>query len=381
MSMWIYLSQTLLVSVVVLILLRNQHWVLRLQTLIWMSAVSVIALYYGLSEQLRFYSNDQVFYDDIVRNFSRDVQVLDVDWWMSLSRLPYTLPAFVLYSIGISSALALKTVSLICLLWLTNDVLKNVQSRTSSRTLISCLLTACGTIGCFYSVLALRETLMMLLATRFFLTRSPATRLSVIVLLFMLRPHLSVSLAVAAVISAAWRHARGRRPESVLTVSSFVIAGSWIGYWLYSFGNSYLASAIGQFGHTWGIQPVTRIASNFFGVQFLTARSETVEFSLLSLVLLRLILVETVLIPTLFILLVFMKPHRLNEQRTTLLLAFTIYVGLVTNTDFNSFRQNIPFMTSMGLAVLAMLPNRRSMSSSPGTELRPSLPIGDRVGT
>jgi len=368
MTNWLYLTQTFLIAATIFLLVRGQHWVLRAQTAMWMVAVSLIFLRYGSSEQLVFYSNDQVIYEGIVRNFASEARTSDLGWWTSISRIPYTLPAFMLHSLGISPALALKTVSLVCLLWLTNDVLKTVRPNTDSRVIITCLFTACGTIGVFFSTLALRETMMMLLATRFFLTKSPVTRVTVLLLLLLLRPHLGVCLAIASLVVATWRQLRDKRPESVVSALVFVIVGSLAGYQLYSLGNSYLAGAIGMFGHEWGIEPVTRIASNYFGVQFLTAKSETVEFSLLSLVLLRLVLVETVLIPTLFTVFAFVRPHRLNEQRTTLLLAFAIYVGLVTNTDFNSFRQNIPFMPVMGLAVLAMLPARTARTINVGAE-------------
>ena len=46
------------------------------------------------------------------------------------------------------------------------------------------------------------------------------------------------------------------------------------------------------------------------------------------------------------------RPQLANTQSRLVLLSFSIYVGLVTNTDFNSFRQNIPFMAVMGLVIL-----------------------------
>ncbi|MFZ9623053.1 MAG: hypothetical protein ACO3B6_05430, partial [Ilumatobacteraceae bacterium] len=49
---------------------------------------------------------------------------------------------------------------------------------------------------------------------------------------------------------------------------------------------------------------------------------------------------------------VLVRPHRATANTRLVLVAFSIYVGLVTNTDFNSFRQNIPFMAVMGLVIL-----------------------------
>jgi len=137
-------------------------------------------------------------------------------------------------------------------------------------------------------------------------------------------------------------------------VATAIIGSSVIGWWLYSYGVTYTSGIQGFFSRSWGISIITRIASNFFGLQFLTVRSETVEFSLLSLLLLRLILIETILIPSLFTLRILTRPNSLNQQSMLIATSFAIYVGLVTNTDFNSFRQNIPFMPVMGLSILAM---------------------------
>jgi len=60
------------------------------------------------------------------------------------------------------------------------------------------------------------------------------------------------------------------------------------------------------------------------------------------------------LIPSLFTLRILTRPNSLNQQSMLIATSFAIYVGLVTNTDFNSLRQNIPFMPVMGLSILAM---------------------------
>lgn len=335
------------------LLLRDKHWVLRIQVLVWTAATAAIAVRYGLIEQLNFYSNDQRYHTDVVRAFI--YQLNDVDFLVSGSRLPYTLPAVILNLIGIDPTLALKTVSIVCLLTLTNGFLFLLDGRNLRTQFLTLLLIGCGTIGLFYSVLALRETMMMLVVTRVFRTRSPAERAFLILCAYLLRPHLAVSLLVAQLLVWLWQGIRGAKLQSVFTVTAVAISGSLIGYYLYSYGLNALFGVRDTFGHEWGIEPVTRIASNYFGLQFLTANSETVEFSLQSLLLLRVILVETILTPTMFTLLVFARSRRLSSQHVTLLLAFSIYISLVTNTDFNSFRQNIPFMPIMGLTVLQVL--------------------------
>jgi len=131
---------------------------------------------------------------------------------------------------------------------------------------------------------------------------------------------------------------------------------------VFSFGLQYQSGIGDVFGHTWGISPVLRIASNYVGLQFLTVRESTVELSITSLLLLRLLLSETIIIPLLLTTVVILtRRHTLLMQ--SVMWSFGIYVGIVTNTDFNSFRQNIPFMPVMGLVVLLAWQEHRERRS------------------
>jgi hypothetical protein len=99
--------------------------------------------------------------------------------------------------------------------------------------------------------------------------------------------------------------------------------------------------------------------SNLVGLQFLTAQESTVPTSIASLLGYRVFLSETIAIPTIF-LVVTLLSTRLSDLGRIVLWSFSIYLGLVTNTEFNSFRQNIPFMPMMGLVVLTEFERRRS---------------------
>ena len=378
MSLNLYVTQIIGIAAVLLILLRHQSWVLQAQVIVWSIGTAAIALRFGLVEQLSFYSNDQRQYTNIVRTFSDYFSIPDVDWWMSLSRFPYTLPAFVIHSVGIEPALALKTVSLMCLLLLTHYMLSAIQPLGRMRAVVTILFTGCGMIGLFFSALALRETMMMLLATRFVQTNSSPYRFFIATLLLLLRPHLAVSLVMGALLVWGFQSLRRSRRETLMLVVIAVVGGSLAGWLLYSVGVSFALGSQSFLSHSWGIQPVIRITSNFFGLQFLTVGSHTVEFSLQSLLLLRLILVETILIPSVFTLLIVTRPHRMHYRSMLITTSFSIYVGLVTNTDFNSFRQNIPFMPVMGLVILAMT------GSTPKESTRPRiansrLPVAKRI--
>ncbi|MFM8265301.1 MAG: hypothetical protein ACKOAI_04450, partial [Acidimicrobiia bacterium] len=59
------------------------------------------------------------------------------------------------------------------------------------------------------------------------------------------------------------------------------------------------------------------------------------------------------------------------------LLAFTIYSSVVIGTEFNSFRQNIPFMPLMGLVALGVIGSRTDDSTLKSVES--SSPYSARV--
>jgi hypothetical protein len=365
----LYFAQVVLIGGSALLLLRRSPLILQLQVVIWMIGVTVVALRFGLNEQLNFYSNDQRYYVDIVKQISLSNVVLDVDWLLSYSKIPYTLPAGILAAMGIAPSLALKAISLFSLLLLTRLVLASFLPQTLRTTLITVFFTACGGIGLFYSILALRETMMMLFATYFLVSKVPATRVVALVMLLLLRPHLAASLLVGAFFVAVWESMRSRRHESTMSIALLTLLSVVGGYLLFSAGLWWQYRLVGVVGHQWGIAAVTRAASNFVGLQFLTARSETVEFSLASLLALRILLPETLFIPLGFMLTLLLRPAATTTIGRTALVSLAMYVGLVTNTEFNSFRQNIPFMAVMGIVILgAWTPDQRQSRDTPAAE-------------
>jgi hypothetical protein len=366
MSSQLYIAQVVLLGGVALLLLARSSLILRLQVVVWMIGVTVLVLRFGSTEQLNFYSNDQRYYVDIVKQISLSNVILDLDWLLSYSKIPYTLPAGILAAIGIAPSLALKTISLLCLLLLTRLILDTFRPQTVRATLLTVFFTACGGIGLFYSILALRETMMMLFATYFFVSKVPTTRVIALVLLLLLRPHLAAALLVGALFVQVWEALRNHRRESTLSVAMLAVLSVVGGYLLYMFGLWWQYRLVGAVGHQWGITAATRAASNFVGLQFLTARSETVEFSLASLLALRILLPETILIPLGFMLALLLRPAVTTTVGRTALVSLAMYVGLVTNTEFNSFRQNIPFMAVMGIVILhAWTPSKSQTRDTP----------------
>jgi hypothetical protein len=223
-------------------------------------------------------------------------------------------------------------------------------------------LSATTLIGVFFASLGLRDTTMMLFVLWFFISPSTAVKVSTLIGLGLLRPHLAAAVLVGSLVALFLHKVRHKSAAPPLINFTYFAAAPVLGYYVYSLGLQFQYSLSGVFGHTWGISPVLRIASNYVGLQFLTVRESTVEFSIASLLLLRLLLSETIIIPLLFTVAVLVtRRHSLLMQ--SVMWSFGIYVGIVTNTDFNSFRQNIPFMPVMGLVVLLAWKEHRQSRS------------------
>lgn len=353
----LYLIQLLLLVGLGLIVLRNHHLFLRLQVLVWGLLNLLIVVRYGLSGQLNFYSNDQRYYVSVVESIVSDGFTLDVDWWLTASRFPYTIPGVLLAFIGIDPALALKTVSLIFLVAATKLIFTVANVVSVRQAFTSAYVSAVGTIGIFFSTLALRETAMMYLVLMAVVGKNPSTRLFSLVLLLLLRSHLAVALLIGFVLVSLWRFLNRQGTWSPLRAVGAITGGSLAGYALFAIGFQYQTGVSSIFGHQFGLRPVARIVSNYVGLQFLTAYEESIEFSVSELLVSRLLFSETVFIPlAFFAVVIFSKQLTASVQWT--LLTFAIYVGLVTNTEFNSFRQNVPLMPLMGLAVYTALQRR-----------------------
>jgi hypothetical protein len=368
--------QAALITGVIYFFLRDKSLALRLQVLTWFVGTVSMAWQFGLVEQLNFYSNDQRFYTNVVWSFSTAGVPWDVNEWLDL-KVPYTVAALPLVVAGIHPTLALKAVSLVCLLMLTSSVLGSSHPKTFSNQVITLWLTACGMIGGFFSLLALRETMMMLFVFRFATSESPLTRVISLVALCFLRPHLATAVFAAEILMVAWRFVRGRLNLGAAETPGLLAFGVMVGTTLWSLGTAGFSNLRTPFSGGWGIVHATRVASNFGGFQFLTVPEDTVNYSLTRLLLLRLVLNETIVIPVAFTVACLFFSHRLNDRARFTLLAFTIYASVVIGTDFNSFRQNIPFMPLMGLVVLGVIRSRNADKSLTTDE--PSLRHSPRV--
>jgi len=84
-----------------------------------------------------------------------------------------------------------------------------------------------------------------------------------------------------------------------------------------------------------------------------------------------------VIIPLGFTVVCFLLGHQTTNRHRFTLIAFAVYVSIVTNTDFNSFRQNIPLMPMMGLVILDAIENLRQSRTTAQQQVT-TLPVASR---
>jgi hypothetical protein len=353
----LYISQVIVIGATLLFICRASKY-LQLQILFWSLLTCIIALRYGISGQRIFYSNDQQYHAELIEEIIANGMPIDTDWWLQRARIPYVFPAAAFALAGIEPLLALKLVSLLALLLLTSQIQRTLALESVPRLLIPAFITSTAAVGVFFSALGLRETTLMLFVFWFFTRASPVVRYGSLCCLLLLRPHLAAAVLLGSLATTIVRRFRSKHSISPIRNFALALSGPLIGYYLYALGLEYQTGLQGIYGHNWGIQPVLRIVSNFFGLQFLTANELSLGLSIRSLLLLRIVFSETVLIPLLFTLAVLLVRQQ-SRLMQSVMLSFGIYVGIATNTDFNSFRQNIPFMPVMGLIVFLTWQERR----------------------
>lgn len=235
MTTSLYVIQLVVISAVLFVVFRDEQRVMRLQLLAWLVLTTLIRIRYGLVEQANFYSNDQRYYVSVVEAIVFDGVPLDVDWWLSASRIPYTMPAALLTLTGIAPILALKTVSLIYLLLTTRLLLTKIQGLNLRGSLGAVYIMAVGGIGIFFSSLALRETSMMFFVAVVFTTSSLSSRLMALTMLTLLRPHLATAILIGYLIVFVLRRNKARNCKwSPIHAVYAMVLGPVIGYVLFS---------------------------------------------------------------------------------------------------------------------------------------------------
>jgi hypothetical protein len=225
-----------------------------------------------------------------------------------------------------------------------------------------------GPLFIFLSTLGLRDLEIALAATYFFIGQNRHLKQLSLFVLIPLRPHLAVALTFGWLVSKFIKQFQFKKTYVVLTfltIVSFALGG--YGYVIgrnLQFGNAVIAPEIFQQSSWW------RFFSNLVGLQFLAFDGETLNMSIFRLLALRLFFVDSFLVPICFVITLMAQKIEHSVLRVQVFLSFTFFLGLAAQTDFNSTRQNLPFLSTMGvLALLGLLKRNNEVKNGEPTKV------------
>jgi hypothetical protein len=276
-------------------------------------------------------------------------------------------PVRLLNIFGIEPILATKFLQAICLLLLYRVCVKFLESNNLTVRLAHAIFFA-GPLFIFMSTLGLRDLEIALAATYFFIGQNRHLKQLSLLVLIPLRPHLAVALTFGWLVSKFIKQFQFKKTYVVLTfltIVSFALGG--YGYVIgrnLQFGNAVIAPEIFQQSSWW------RFFSNLVGLQFLAFDGETLNMSIFRLLALRLFFVDSFLVPICFVITLMAQKIEHSVLRVQVFLSFTFFLGLAAQTDFNSTRQNLPFLSTMGvLALLGLLKRNNEVKNSEPTKV------------
>jgi hypothetical protein len=188
---------------------------------------------------------------------------------------------------------------------------------------------------------------------------------------FLLRPHLAVALGFGFILSSVY--SQWKPKFQTFTISAFALLSYGVGtitYWIGAVvqkgaGFETPSTVFSQF-------KFSQLAANFFGLQFLALNSpeaSIVATSTSALLISRIVFFDTLFIPVLFLMALYRHPEFLTKQKFLTLQAFIFFYGVVSQTSFNSTRQNIPFLACMGLLAVADIEHFRKIKSKVAPKL------------
>ena len=334
---------------------------------IWL--VGVIAIYARYrADQVLFYSNDQVFHQQVIEIYL-PLDGFQVSAVIGLRYL-LTFPVYLISLLGFNAMLTIKFLQLSALLLVYKRSQQFMVNQSLNVRFWQLPLIA-GPILMFMSLLSLRDVLLAYFALVFVTSIPLGYRILGLSGAFALRPHLGVALAFGFVIShfySRWKPKLHSFSISIIALLSYVLGT--IAYWI---------GAVIQQGANYD-SPNTvftqfkfsQLGANFLGLQFLALNNSEdglVAASTFTLLISRLVLFDTLLIPVLFIAAVFKHPQYLTKQKVMTIQAFLFFYGVVSQTTWNSTRQNIPFLACMGLLAVADIEHFRKIKATVAPKL------------
>jgi hypothetical protein len=334
---------------------------------IWL--IGVIAIYARYKDgQVLFYSNDQEFHR-LVIEYYLPVEGIQIREVTSLRYL-LTVPVYFVSLLGFDAMLIIKFLQLSAILLL----YKRSQQFLSEQSLqirFWQLPLIAGPILIFMSLLSLRDVMLAYFSLLFVTSNDYKSRLIGLSGAFLLRPHLAVALGFGFILSSIYSRWKPKFQSIAFSaVALFSYGIGTIAYWI---------GAVVQNGVSFDTPRTvfsqfkfSQLAANFFGLQFLALNNPDraiVDASTFALLLSRLVFFDTLLIPVLFLIAIFRHPEFLTKQKVLIFHAFMFFYGVVSQTSFNSTRQNIPFLACMGLLAVADIEHFRKIKAKVAPKL------------
>ncbi len=328
---------------------------------IWL--VGVVAIYARYREgQVLFYSNDQDFHKLII-DYYIPVEGIHLNAFFGL-RYVLTIPVYLIALLGFNAMLLLKFIQLVFLL-MTYRQAKIFLLRDDIAVRFWHIACIAGPITIFMSLLSLRDLILTYCAVAFIANPSLGYRFFAIGLVLCLRPHLAVALAFGFIAAEIFTKIQKTKP--IIYVLVFSVVSYALGCLAFPIG------AVIQHNATFeGPSAVfsqlkfSRLAINFIGLQFLALDDENgliVARSTLSVLLSRIVFFDTIVIPILFLKSTISRINFLTKEKILVLMSFLFFYGVVSQTTWNSTRQNIPFLACMGLLAVADIEHFRKIKA------------------
>jgi hypothetical protein len=328
---------------------------------IWL--VGVIAIYARYREgQVLFYSNDQQFHQQVIEYYI-PVEGIHLNAFFGL-RYILTVPVYLLAKLGINAMLLLKFIQLVFLL-MTYRQARAFLSQDQIAIRFWHITCIAGPITVFMSLLSLRDLILAYCAVAFMANRSIGYRVFAITLTLSLRPHLAVALAFG--FFAAEVFTRIHKTKPIVYLLAFSVLSYAFGCLAFPIGAVIQHNALFEGpSNVFSQLKFSRLVINFVGLQFLALNDENgliVARSTVSLLLSRLVFFDTILIPVLFLKSTISRINYLTKEKILVLMSFLFFYGIVSQTTWNSTRQNIPFLACMGILAVADMEHFRKIKA------------------
>ena len=339
-----------------------------LYVITWTAAVIGIRFRYGL-EQTLFYSNDQQIQLEMYERLLTNGLLLSPQQFVA-DRYLIIVPVRLLNIFGIEPILATKFLQAVCLLLLYRTCTNFLARKNLTIRLYHAIFFA-GPLFIFLSTLGLRDLEIALAATYFFLGQNIYLKQLSLLLLIPLRPHLATALIFGWLVTKFFKRIDLKRFYFALVAA--VIFAFIVGSYGYVIGRNIREGNAIVTPEILDQDPWWRFFSNLVGLQFLTFDERTVNLPVLNLLALRLFFVDSFLIPICFVVTLMYQKIEMNLLRVQVFLSFTFFLGLAAQTDFNSTRQNLPFLSTMGvLALLGLFRRNNEKVDVHQTDLSPA---------